>query len=47
SLGLSIVSTLVRDLGGEFTLGPNEAGRGSTARVVLPLDDPPSNSSLS
>ncbi|SDE18593.1 sensor histidine kinase [Auraticoccus monumenti] len=46
SLGLSIVSTLVRDLGGEFTLGPNPAGRGSTARVLLPLDDPPSNSSL-
>ncbi len=39
SLGLSIVSTLVRDLGGQFSLGPNPAGRGSTARVVLPLAD--------
>lgn len=32
SLGLSIVSTLITDLGGEFTLTNNEGG-GSTARV--------------
>ncbi|WP_114558562.1 sensor histidine kinase [Desertihabitans aurantiacus] len=47
SLGLSIVSTLVADLGGEFTLGPNPAGRGATARVWLPMDDVPDHSSLS
>ena len=32
SLGLSIVSTLITDLDGEFTLS-NNAGDGSTARV--------------
>jgi len=36
SLGLSIVSTLVNDLGGEFTLR-NNTGHGSTARVELEL----------
>lgn len=36
SLGLSIVSTLIHDLGGEFTL-TNNVGDGSTARVHVTL----------
>lgn len=37
SLGLSIVSTLVADLGGAFELEANSTGRGSRATVVIPL----------
>lgn len=37
SLGLSIVSALVDDLGGEFTLETNAGGVGTVARVVIPL----------
>ncbi|MDN5563662.1 MAG: sensor histidine kinase [Luteococcus sp.] len=37
SLGLSIVRTLVEDLGGTFTLGNRDDGPGARARVVLPL----------
>ncbi|MGO1974221.1 MAG: sensor histidine kinase [Propionibacteriaceae bacterium] len=36
SLGLSIVSTLVTDLGGTFDLGANPAGTGTRALVELP-----------
>jgi two-component system, sensor histidine kinase PdtaS len=39
SLGLSIVSTLVSDLGGEFTLTSNE--KSTTAAVSLPLAQAP------
>jgi len=38
SLGLSIVTTLVEDLGGTFTLTNNPDGRGTTARIVVQLD---------
>ncbi len=37
SLGLSIVSTLVDDLGGEFTLVPGADGVGTVASVRVPL----------
>ena len=37
SLGLSIVTTLVDDLGGEFTLSSAEGGVGTVARVAIPL----------
>ena len=37
SLGLSIVTTLVDDLGGEFTLTSDESGPGTVARVSSPL----------
>ncbi|MDQ7992208.1 MAG: sensor histidine kinase, partial [Propionicimonas sp.] len=37
SLGLSIVSTLVADLGGEFTIVPGEDGIGTTAMIRVPL----------
>jgi len=37
SLGLSIVRTLVRDLGGTFTLENNPDGHGTTARIVVRL----------
>ncbi|NNG18896.1 sensor histidine kinase [Naumannella sp. ID2617S] len=37
SLGLSIVSTLMADLGGTFELTNNPAGPGSLARICLPL----------
>ena len=37
SLGLSIVSTLVDDLGGEFSLLPGEGGIGTVASVRVPL----------
>jgi two-component sensor histidine kinase len=37
SLGLSIVSTLVAELEGYFTLGPNPSGRGTRAVVEIPL----------
>ena len=37
SLGLSIVTTLVDDLGGEFTLRSAETGTGTVARVSIPL----------
>ena len=37
SLGLSIVTTLVDDLGGEFTLTSDESGPGTVARVSIPL----------
>ncbi|MCL2315973.1 MAG: sensor histidine kinase [Actinomycetia bacterium] len=39
SLGLSIVQTLVSDLGGGFTLGNNPDGSGVTARVTVPITD--------
>ena len=38
SLGLSIVSTLIRDLGGEFSM-TNNSGVGATARVQLAWSD--------
>jgi len=38
SLGLSIVRTLVEDLGGTFTLENNPDGIGTTARIVVRLD---------
>jgi len=37
SLGLSIVTTLVEDLGGIFTLENNPDGNGTTARIVVRL----------
>jgi len=37
SLGLSIVSTLVDDLGGEFSLVPGADGLGTVATVRVPL----------
>ena len=37
SLGLSIVTTLVDDLGGEFSLTTSDSGVGTVARVVIPL----------
>jgi len=37
SLGLSIVQTLVEDLGGVFTLENNPDGQGTTARIVVRL----------
>lgn len=37
SLGLSIVSTLVEDMGGNFTLVPGENGIGTVASVRVPL----------
>jgi len=37
SLGLSIVRTLINDMGGSFNLGPNPEGRGTRARVVVSL----------
>jgi two-component sensor histidine kinase/PAS domain-containing protein len=38
SLGLSIVSTLVADLGGTFVLRPNAVGGGTRAVITVPLD---------
>jgi len=37
SLGLSIVQTLVTDMGGSFRLVNNPDGAGSMAQVVIPL----------
>ncbi len=37
SLGLSIVRTLVTDMGGSFSLGPNPEGRGTLAEVIVSL----------
>ncbi|MCW3157513.1 sensor histidine kinase [Micropruina sonneratiae] len=37
SLGLSIVTTLVDDLGGEFSLTTSDSGVGTVARVLIPL----------
>ena len=37
SLGLSIVNTLVSDMGGEFRLGRNPQGRGTQAVIEVPL----------
>ena len=37
SLGLSIVTTLVQDLGGTFTLENNPDHVGTCARLVIPL----------
>ena len=37
SLGLSIVNTLVKDMDGEFRLGPNPHGAGTRAVVEVPL----------
>ncbi len=37
SLGLSIVNTLVSDMGGEFRLGQNPQGRGTQAVIEVPL----------
>ncbi len=37
SLGLSIVTTLVDDLGGEFSLTTSDTGVGTVARVAIPL----------
>ncbi|MGI8457951.1 MAG: sensor histidine kinase [Propionibacteriaceae bacterium] len=37
SLGLSIVRTLVAELGGHFEIGPNPAGVGTRAAVNIPL----------
>lgn len=37
SLGLSIVTTLIDDLGGVFTLENNPDGKGTTARIVIRL----------
>ena len=37
SLGLSIVTTLVDDLGGEFSLATSVTGVGTVARVAIPL----------
>lgn len=39
SLGLSIVTTLVEDLAGEFDLGNNPDGPGTRARVRIPLGE--------
>ncbi|WP_203566323.1 sensor histidine kinase [Aestuariimicrobium ganziense] len=39
SLGLSIVRTLVTDMGGSFHLGNNPDGSGSRAHVVVPIAD--------
>ncbi|WP_130865575.1 sensor histidine kinase [Acidipropionibacterium timonense] len=39
SLGLSIVTTLIEDLGGSFTLENNPDGVGTCARVVIPEAD--------
>ena len=36
SLGTSIVTTLVADLGGEFPLVNNADGPGATSRIVVP-----------
>ncbi|MFX4273001.1 sensor histidine kinase [Propionibacteriaceae bacterium Y1685] len=36
SLGLSIVTTLVTDLGGTFSLGPAPKGSGTCAEIVVP-----------
>ncbi|MDU1589530.1 MAG: histidine kinase, partial [Cutibacterium avidum] len=38
SLGLSIVTTLVQDLGGTFTLENNPDGVGTCAKLMIPLD---------
>ena len=38
SLGLSIVQTLVKDLGGTFSLRDNPDGSGVTARIQVPLE---------
>lgn len=38
SLGLSIVRTLVEDLGGSFTLENNPDGKGTTAQIVIRLN---------
>jgi len=38
SLGLSIVQTLVKELGGEFGLSNNATGSGVTARIRVPLE---------
>ena len=40
SLGLSIVSTLVRDLGGDFSLTNNTEGHGATARIQVSWPEP-------
>lgn len=44
SLGMSIVSTLIKDLGGQFSIHNNDAAApfasGSTAVVVVPLEKP-------
>ena len=37
SLGLSIVNTLVGDMGGEFRLGQNPQGPGTQAVIEVPL----------
>jgi len=37
SLGLSIVGTLVAEIEGYFTLGPNPAGRGTRATIEIPV----------
>ena len=37
SLGLSIVNTLVSDMGGEFRLGRNPQGQGTQAVIEVPL----------
>jgi two-component sensor histidine kinase len=39
SLGLSIVGTLMADLGGTFELANNAEGRGSRAVITLPIHD--------
>ncbi len=36
SLGLSIVSTLVGELGGQITLGPRAEGSGTVVEVSIP-----------
>ncbi|MFT8394558.1 sensor histidine kinase [Propionibacterium sp.] len=38
SLGTSIVTTLVADMGGEFTLFNNPGGPGATSRVIVPAE---------
>ncbi|MDN6618836.1 MAG: ATP-binding protein [Corynebacterium variabile] len=40
SLGLSIVTTLVQDLGGTFTLENNPDGRGTRATISARVDQP-------